>query len=194
MTRTASALLRTAAVALVFAAAAVPALAQPTPDAQRGPRGMEPPRMTAAACEERSAREAARLAYVERRLNLTAEQRPVFARFAEAARAADAARRQACVAAVPASAPTTPPTIVERSERTQRMMQSEAERLQAVRPSLAALYEALTPGQRQILDRPMGQGMRGGHGDHGHGDHGHGGHDRGDHGRGDHGPEHRNHR
>jgi hypothetical protein len=169
MTRSVSALLRTAAVAVVLAGAALPALAQPTPDAQRGPRGMEPPRMTAAACEERSAREAARLAYVERRLNLTAEQRPVFAR----------------VAAVPACAPTTPPTIVERSERAQRMMQSEAERLQAVRPSLAALYEALTPGQRQILDRPMGQGMRGGRGGHGGGQGG---------GHGDHGPEHRHHR
>jgi hypothetical protein len=68
------------------------------------------------------------------------------------------------------------------------MMQAEAERLQAVRPSLAALYEALTPEQRQILDRPMGQGMRGGRGGHG------GGHG-GDHGgRGDHGPEHRHHR
>jgi hypothetical protein len=185
MTRSVSALLRTAAVAVVLAGAALPALAQPTPDAQRGPRGMEPPRMTAAACEERSAREAARLAYVERRLNLTAEQRPVFARFAEAARTADDVRRQACVAAVPASAPTTPPTIVERSERAQRMLQSEAERLQAVRPSLAALYEALTPGQRQILDRPMGQGMRGGRGGHGGGQGG---------GHGDHGSEHRHHR
>lgn len=177
MTRSVSALLRSAAVAVVLAGAALPALAQPAPDGPRGPRGMEAPRMSAAMCEERSAREAGRLAYLERRLNLTAEQRPLFARFADAARAAEDARRTACVAAVPASAPASPPTIVERTERAQRMMQTEAERLQAVRPSLAALYEALTPEQRQILDRPTREGMRG----------------RGDHGRGDHGPERRHH-
>lgn len=162
MIRPASHLLRTAAVALVMAGAALPALAQQSNDGPRGPRGMEPPRMSAAMCEERSAREAGRLAYLERRLNLTAEQRPAFARFADAARAAEDTRRQACVAAVPASAPTAPPTIVERTERAQRMMQSEAERLQALRPALEALYATLTPEQKQVLDRPSREGMRDG--------------------------------
>ena len=183
MIRPASVLLRSVAVAAVLAGAALPAFAQPASDGGRGPRGMEPPRMTAAACDERAAREAGRIAYLERRLSLTAEQRPLFARFADAARAAEDVRREACVAAVPASAPATPPTIVERTERAQRMMQSEAQRLQALRPSLEALYAALTPEQRRLLDQPV-RGGRPGRGEHG----------RGEHGRGDQGPEHRHHR
>jgi periplasmic protein CpxP/Spy len=210
------ALLQTGAAAALLVAVATPAFAQPMPghgqggerhgterhggERQRGhamgPGGMSAPRMTAAVCDERAAQQAGRRAYVETRLDLTAEQRPLWTRYADAARTADQTQRQACVAAVPVRAdatatpatppatPPVPPTIIERTDRAQRMMQSELERIQAVRPALEALYAALTPAQRQILDRPMREGRRamGGRGNH---EHGHGGD--GQQGRGRHG-------
>jgi len=207
-----TALLQTGAAAALLVAVATPAFAQPMPgqggerhgnerhgaERQRGhnmgPGGMAAPRMTAAVCDERAAQQAGRRAYVETRLDLTAEQRPLWSRYADAARTADQTQRQACVAAIPARAdatatpaqppatPPAPPTIVERTDRAQRMMQSELERIQAVRPALEALYAALTPEQRQVLDRPMREGRRamGGRGNH---EHGHGGQqERGRHG------------
>ena len=43
------------------------------------------------------------------------------------------------------------------------MMKTRLESLEAVKPSLMALYAKLTPEQKAILDRPK---MMGGHGHH----------------------------
>jgi hypothetical protein len=47
------------------------------------------------------------------------------------------------------------PKFTERMERREAMMKSRYESLEAVKPSLTALYAALTPEQQALFDRPM---------------------------------------
>ena len=57
-----------------------------------------------------------------------------------------------------ASLPTemkTPPNFADRFNQREERMKTRLESLEAVKPSLMALYAALTPEQRAILDRPM---------------------------------------
>ena len=51
---------------------------------------------------------------------------------------------------------TTPPNFADRFNQREEKMKTRLESLEAVKPSLMALYAALTPEQRTILDRPMG--------------------------------------
>jgi hypothetical protein len=112
-----------------------------------------------AACEEHVARRAGNRAYLKERLDLKADQVSAWDTFQKAADEATAKEKAKC-----ASLPTemkNPPSFADRFNRREDMMKSRLATLEAVKPSLMALYDKLTPEQKAILDRPMMGGRRG---------------------------------
>src|SRR5689334_14456899 len=104
-------------------------------------------------CEEHIARRIGNRAYLKSRLDLKPEQLSAWNAFEKAADEASAKEKAKC-----ASLPTemkTPPNFADRFNQREEMMKTRLESLEAVKPSLMALYAALTPEQRAILDRPM---------------------------------------
>lgn len=172
--------------ALAFCATVALAVAAP-PDDQTAARE----HWRKHACTEPFAKLSGRLGYLEVKLDLTAAQRPLWDKW-RAAVADGAGKVEAVCLKGAAAAPEAHPTIVERLAHTQERVAAEAAGLQAAQPSLAALYQALTPEQRELFEH----GLRMGHGGHGHpgwggGRHrGHEGHDDKGHDGEGHGGEH----
>ena len=102
-------------------------------------------------CTERLAWRAAMRAYAEAKLNLTAEQRPLWDRVASIAQIEQQKERQLCAALKPGG----DTTMLDRLDRMQQFLSTRLEALQAAKPAVQALYQALTPEQRAIFDRPF---------------------------------------
>jgi Spy/CpxP family protein refolding chaperone len=102
-------------------------------------------------CEDRLARRAAMRAYVEVKLNLTPDQRPLWDKVQSAAQAEAQKERQLCAGLKPGGET----TILDRLDRMQQFLSTRLEGLQAAKPAVQALYQALTPEQRAIFDRPF---------------------------------------
>ena len=102
-------------------------------------------------CTDRLAWRAARRAYVEVKLNLTAEQRPLWDKVQSAAQAEEQKERQFCASLKPGAEATLP----ERMDRMQQFLSARLEALQTAKPAVQALYQALTPEQQAILNRPF---------------------------------------
>ncbi len=102
-------------------------------------------------CEDRLAWRAAMRAYTEAKLNLTAEQRPLWDKVQSAAQTEEQKERQLCVSLKPGSES----TLLERLARRQQFLSTRLEGLQAATPSVQALYQTLTSEQRAILDHPF---------------------------------------
>lgn len=132
-------------------------------------------------CEDREAHLAGMLAFAEKKLAITDQQRPAWTKFADAARASQKPMQDICVRFKDQPVPATAP---QRLERMETMMQVRLQQLQQVRPALTDLYAQLTPDQQKTADRflnhagPMGGAGMGdsGMGHHGMGHHGMGGH------------------
>ena len=154
---------------------AVPQIAQAAPPAATPPAaggGAEPgaDRMRSfspkAFCEERIARRIGNRAYLKSKLDLKADQMAAWDAFQKTADEASAKEKASC-----ASLPTemkTPPSFADRFNQRQERMKTRLASLEAVKPSLMALYDKLTPEQKAVLDKPM-MGGRGGHRRHGRG-------------------------
>ncbi|HEY2836009.1 MAG TPA: Spy/CpxP family protein refolding chaperone [Rhizomicrobium sp.] len=101
-------------------------------------------------CEDRYAREAGRMAYLEARLKLTSAQQPLFARWKEAA--LDIAKRRGadCSQRV-TQRDRKERNVVERMGREEEMLKRRIADLDAERPALGALYTALSSEQREAL-------------------------------------------
>ena len=136
---------------------------EPAPSGARTMRMPGPAEMAAhmkQMCDDRYAREVGRMAYMETRLSLSQSQQPLFARWKTVR--LDAAKRRAADCSQRAQRPdrkTQGP--VERMGREQDMLKKRLADLDAERPALAALYDALTPQQRETL-APRDRGMMGG--------------------------------
>jgi hypothetical protein len=102
-------------------------------------------------CTERLAWRAAMRAYAEAKLNLTAEQRPLWDKVQSAAQAEEQKERQLCAGFKPGAEA----TLLDRMDRMQQFLSTRLEGLQSAKPSVQALYQALTPEQRAILDHPF---------------------------------------
>jgi LTXXQ motif family protein len=102
-------------------------------------------------CTERLAWRAAMRAYVEAKLDLTAEQRPLWDKVQSAAQAEEQKERQLCAARKPGAEP----TLLERMDRMQQFLSTRLDGLQSARPAVEALYRALTPDQQAILNHPF---------------------------------------
>ncbi|PWR22278.1 Spy/CpxP family protein refolding chaperone [Zavarzinia compransoris] len=131
------------------------ALAKPDHGGRRGPAAELTPERMADHCRDRFARDAARLSFVEARLDLTDAQKPLWRAYADQVAKGDTAQRDACLAAVPAKAEDVKrPTAVDRGQRRLQRLEAEAAAAKAEQPVLEKLYGALTEKQREILDRP----------------------------------------
>jgi hypothetical protein len=108
-------------------------------------------------CLDRLAHRAARRAYISVKLNLTAEQQPLWDKVQSAAQTEDQQERQLCAALKPGAEP----TALERMDRMQQLLQARLNGLQAAKPAVQALYQALTPEQQAILNRPFRRGGMG---------------------------------
>jgi hypothetical protein len=102
-------------------------------------------------CTERLAWRAAMRAYAEAKLNLTPDQRPLWDRVQSAAQAEEQKERQLCAS----RKPDTETTLSDRMDRMQQFLSMRLEALQSAKPAVQALYQALTPEQRAILDHPF---------------------------------------
>jgi hypothetical protein len=102
-------------------------------------------------CIDRLAWRAARRTYVETKLDLTAEQRPLWDKVASAAQTEEQKERQLCASLKAGAAP----SIVDRLNRMQQFLTARLDGLNAAKPAVEALYQALTPAQRAILNQPF---------------------------------------
>jgi hypothetical protein len=106
-------------------------------------------------CEERLAHRAGIIAYTVSKLNLTAEQKPLWDKLNGAVQSAADKERQLC-ANLPAQAgPQAQTTILDRMSRREQFLSARLQGLQQARPALEALYQALTPEQKAIIDHPF---------------------------------------
>jgi protein CpxP len=159
----------TSAVAFDGGFAGAPQIAQAAPpaatppaagggDARKANRPAFSPRNM---CMERTAHKAGMRAYLKVRLDLKPEQTTAWNAFEKAADDVTAKDKARC-----ASLPTEMkerPTFADRMNMRETMIKSRYESFEAVKPSLTALYAALTPEQQALFDRPMGDGHRGPH-------------------------------
>jgi len=104
-------------------------------------------------CIEHFARSAGRMAYLEAKLQLSADQQPLWDKWRQAVAAGAEKERADCLADVPPAG--TQPTALDRDTHIEKMMTAKVASLQAARPALEALYASLTPDQRAAFDRPM---------------------------------------
>ncbi|SMH55346.1 Spy/CpxP family protein refolding chaperone [Azospirillum agricola] len=164
---------------------ALPVFAQPEPGGPMGGPG-GPDRHFGRMCEDQDARLAGKLAFAEKKLKITEQQRAAWTKFADSARASLKPTQDLCVKFKDQPRPAALP---QRLERAETMMQAHLQQLQTVRPALNELYAQLTPDQQKTADHLLNQGgpRMGGKGMHG-GHHGGPGHDR-DHGPGRPGPD-----
>ena len=115
-------------------------------------------------CEDRYAREVGRMAYLETRLKLTQAEQPLFGRWKEVSLDI-AKRRSADCGQQAAKEDRREPSLIDGMAREEDMLKRRIADLDAERPALAALYNALTPDQRETLS-PHHFHMAGGMMDH----------------------------
>lgn len=105
-------------------------------------------------CEDRVARRIGNRAYIKAKLDLKPEQMTAWNAFEKASDEAGAKTKTYC-----ATLPTEMkdrPDYVERLTMEEGAMKARLASIEAVKPSLTALFAALTPEQKASLDRPRG--------------------------------------
>ncbi len=102
-------------------------------------------------CIDRIARRAARRAYVEAKLDLTAQQRPLWDKLQGIAQGEQQKERQLCQELKPREES----TLLDRIDRAQQFLSTRLDALQSAKPALQALYQSLTPEQQAIIDHPF---------------------------------------
>lgn len=112
-------------------------------------------------CLDKVARRAGNRAYIKLRLDLKADQMTAWNAFAKASDDADVKDVARCNA-LPAEMKERP-SYVERLTMEETVMKARIERIDAVKPSLQALYDTLSPEQKAVLDSPRPMGGRGMH-------------------------------
>jgi len=105
-------------------------------------------------CEEHLAKRAGRVAYVVAKLNLTAEQRPLFDKLQGAMQANADKERQLCASLKPIGE-RGQETVLDRMNRREQFLSDRLAAIQQARPALQALYQALTPEQKAVIDHPF---------------------------------------
>ena len=131
-------------------------------------------------CTDHFARNVGRVAYVEAKLSLNDSQRPLFDSWKQTVLGSAKSREGDCLSRQARPDGMHEHSIIERQARMQAMLQSRLADMNAEMPSLKALYDSLTPEQKQVFDHGAG-------GDRGM--HGHGMRDQGEWHHGEHGPQ-----
>jgi hypothetical protein len=113
-------------------------------------------------CLDRVARRAGNRTYLKIKLDLKPEQMTAWDAFAKASDSADVKDTARCNA-LPSDMKERP-NYVDRLTMEETYMKARVERIEAVKPSLTALYGTLSPEQKTVLDQPRQMaGMRGRH-------------------------------
>ncbi len=105
------------------------------------------------ACIDRVAHRAAMLAYIGTKLDLTAQQRPLWQKLAATARGEAQKEVDSCNALETAR----PANVLDRLTVARRILSTRLAGLDAALPEVKALYETLTPEQKAILNHPRGR-------------------------------------
>ena len=106
-------------------------------------------------CEEHLARRAGMIAYTVAKLNLTAEQRPLWDKLRDQMQEAGDRQHQLCAALKPAAG-RAQETVLDRINRREQFLTARLQAVQQTRPALEQLYQALTSEQKAIIDHPFG--------------------------------------
>lgn len=106
-------------------------------------------------CEDRLARRAGVVAYTVTKLNLTAQQKPLWDKLNAQIQSAADKERQICAGLPNEAGQQGQGTFLDRMSRREQFMQARLQAMQQTRPALEALYNALTPEQKAILDHPF---------------------------------------
>ncbi|MBX9946188.1 MAG: Spy/CpxP family protein refolding chaperone [Reyranella sp.] len=138
-------------------------LAQAAPPAAASGRTFSPKAM----CLDQVARRIGNRAYIKARLELKPEQMAAWNAFEKAADDASAKSNARC-ATLPAEMKERP-NYVDRLSMEEDAMKARVASIEAVKPTLVALYAVLSPEQKAVLDAPRGAmtGRMGGMGHHG---------------------------
>ena len=104
-------------------------------------------------CEHRLARRAAHAAYIASLLNLTPEQRPLYEKLRTAMQEAADKQHQLCASLKPQDGDNKE-TVLDRLQHREQFLAARLQAIQSTRPALQALYQALTPEQKAIIDHP----------------------------------------
>ena len=106
-------------------------------------------------CEERLAHRAGVIAYTVAKLNLTAEQKPLWDKLNGAIQSAADKERQLCANLPTQPGPEAHGTILDRMGRREQFLSARLQGMQQARPALEALYQALSPEQKATIDHPF---------------------------------------
>ena len=106
-------------------------------------------------CEERLARRAGFIAYTVAKLNLTAQQKPLWDKLNASMQSAGDKERQLCDKLPAEAGSQGQGTILDRMSRREQFLQARLQAMQQTRPALEALYNALTPEQQAVVDHPI---------------------------------------
>jgi hypothetical protein len=115
-------------------------------------------------CREGYAHASGYLAYLQARLQLTADQQPVWDRWQQKLQAAALAQQADCQA--DRARLGSKPNALQREDAFVRFASARIDLIKSSRPELEALYGALTPAQQEVFDRlwppmpPRPPGMR----------------------------------
>lgn len=109
-------------------------------------------------CLDRVAHRAANRAFLKVRLELKPEQMTAWNAFAKAADDADAKDIARCNG-LPTEMKERP-TFMQRFDVQEQIMKAQLDRIEAVKPTLQAFYDTLSPDQKAVLDKPRWMGRR----------------------------------
>ena len=128
----------------------------PPPPPGAGPerRGDRPVVNPKAFCLDQIARRASNRTYIKIRMELKPEQMTTWNAFAKASDDADVKDMARCNA-LPSEMKERP-SYIERLTLEEGAMKARVARIDAVKPSLVAFYDTLSPEQKAVLDRPRG--------------------------------------
>lgn len=115
-------------------------------------------------CEDHGARQAAMLAFAEKKLNITDAQRGAWNDVVTAIKSGDTAHEAACAKQKTVD-PNAKVTLPQRLDQIQEFAATRTQHMAQVIPAVKALYEKLTPEQKTTADEFMNRGKGGmGHG------------------------------
>jgi hypothetical protein len=105
-------------------------------------------------CEEHLARRAGMIAYVAAKLNLTAEQKPLWDKLQTVLQANADKERQLC-AGLKSAGERGQETVLDRLNRHEQFLSTRLQGLQQAKPAIEQLYQVLSPEQKAIADHPF---------------------------------------
>ena len=137
------------ASAALFAGATLAQDAPPPPMMMRHFDKADMQKHIAQMCADRYAHAVGHMAYLETRLNLTAQQKPLFERWKEAKLSSAKERSARCD---DIKLPDHRPTMVEMTKMQQKMLEGRLADLKAQLPALEAFSATLTDDQQRVLE------------------------------------------